>query len=79
MITPNQTLLEQIRDEAQTLPENLMREVLDFIGYLRTKYDQNGGKTHQETLLATFGTWQDERNPEKIIQDIYESRTSSER
>ena len=28
-----------------------------------------------EALLATFGSWQDERNAEEIIQDIYASRT----
>ncbi len=28
-----------------------------------------------EGLLATFGSWQDERNAEEIIEDIYASRT----
>ena len=28
-----------------------------------------------EELLATFGSWQDERNAEEIIEDIYASRT----
>ena len=60
------------------LPENLVQEVLDFIGYLRAKYEQNGEMTREETLLATFGSWQDEREPEEIVQDIYATRTISE-
>ena len=72
------TLIKQIVNEAQTLPENLIREVLDFIGYLRAKYEQNGDEARQTALLATFGTWQDDREPEAIIQDIYTNRTISE-
>jgi hypothetical protein len=78
MTTPHQTLIKQITDEVQSLPENLMWEVLDFIGYLRAKHEQNGEETRQETLLATFGSWQDDREPEEIVQDIYATRTISE-
>lgn len=77
MTTPYQTLVKQITDEVQSLPENLVREVLDFIGYLRAKYEQNGEETQQETLLATFGSWQDDREPEEIVQEIYATRTIS--
>jgi len=28
-----------------------------------------------EAVLATFGSWQDERSAEEIIEDIYASRT----
>jgi len=73
-----QMLIKQIVDEAQTLPENLVREVLDFVGFLRAKYDQNGEKSRREALLATFGTWQDDRDPAEIVQDIYATRTTSE-
>lgn len=78
MTTTHQTLIKQIADEAQLLPENLVREVLDFIGYLRAKYEQNGKDTQQETFLATFDSWQDDREPEEIVQDIYTTRTISE-
>jgi hypothetical protein len=30
-----------------------------------------------EAVLATFGSWQDERSAEEIIEDIYASRTVS--
>ena len=78
MTTTHQTLIKQITDEAQSLPENLVREVLDFIGYLRSKYEQSGEETRQEALLATFGSWQDDREPEEIVQDIYATRTISD-
>jgi hypothetical protein len=78
MTTPHQTLIKQITDEAQSLPDNLIREVLDFIGYLRTKYDQNGEETRQKVLLSTFGSWDDDREAEDIVQDIYATRTISE-
>lgn len=77
MTTPHQTLVKQITDEVQSLPENLVREVLDFVGYLRTKYEQNGEETRQDTLLATFGSWQDDREVEEIVQEIYATRTIS--
>jgi hypothetical protein len=78
MSTTHQKLIKQITDEAQSLPENLVREVLDFIGFLRAKYEQNGEEARQEALLATFGSWQDDRDPEEIVQDIYATRTISE-
>lgn len=79
MNTTHQALVKQITDEAQSLPENLIREVLDFIGYLRTKYEQNGQEeARQEALLATFDSWEDDRKPEEIVQDIYTTRTISD-
>ncbi len=79
MNTTHQTLVNQIIEETQALPENLVREVLDFIGSLRAKYDQNNRADCQAALLATFGSWQDSREPQEIIQDIYANRTISER
>ncbi len=78
MTTTHQTLIKQITDEAQSLPENLVQEVLDFIGHLRTKYEQNGEETRREALLETFGSWEDDREPEEIVQDIYATRTISD-
>jgi len=78
MNSAQQILVKQIVAEVQVLPENLKREVLDFIGYLRTKYGQEDTEKHKEILLATFGSWEDDRKPEEIIQDIYANRTISE-
>ena len=78
MNVTHQTLVEQIVDEVEVLPENLMQEVLDFIGYLRIKYSHKVAKQREETFLATFGSWEDDREPEEIVQDIYAHRTISE-
>lgn len=78
MNATHQMLVKQIVDEVQTLPENLIREVLDFIGYLQAKYEQNGEEDRQATLLATFGSWEDDREPEETVHDIYTNRTTSE-
>ncbi len=78
MTPSHQTLVKQITDEAQALPENLVREVLDFIGFLRLKYEPPQAQNRRADLLATFGSWQDDRAPEEIIEDIYATRTISE-
>ena len=78
MNATHQRLVKRLVAEVQTLPENLVQEVLDFVGYLRTKYDKNGEEDRRQALLATFGSWKDDRTPEEIIQDIYATRTISE-
>lgn len=78
MSSTRQTLIEQIADEAQTLPEDLAREVLDFIGYLRTKHEKTEAVLQQEAFLTTFGVWEDDRSPEQIVKDIYTTRTISQ-
>ena len=78
MDTPNQVLVKQIVDEVQRLPEDLIREVLDFIGYLQIKYETRSREDRETALLATFGSWEDDREPEEIVQDIYTNRTISE-
>jgi len=56
----------------------LIRKVLDFIGYLQIKYETRSREERETALLATFGSWEDDREPEEIVQDIYASRTISE-
>jgi len=81
MSATNPLLKKQAVRELQTLPDNLVQEVLDFIGYLQMKYQGVTGP-HPENpagkeWLATFGTWEDEREAEEIIAEIYDSRTTS--
>ena len=33
------TIAEQIYEEIRTLPDELAREVLDFVGFMKAKYD----------------------------------------
>lgn len=56
METSNQVLIKQIVDEVQESPEDLIREVLDFIGYLQIKYETQNREDRKATLLATFGS-----------------------
>ncbi len=47
---------ERIYQESQILPENLRTEVLDFIGYLKTRYAitaNNNPKTKSSVLIQS--------------------------
>ena len=59
--------------------ENLIQTIVRRI--LRTELQQiqtSPVQTNQpDALLATFGTWEDERPAEEIVADIYVSRTDS--
>lgn len=72
------SLAEQIAREVEFLPENLVQEVLDFVGYLRAKVEQDENKPTIDSLLATFGAWKDVRTPDQIIHEIYTTRTISD-
>lgn len=71
-------LMNQITDQVQALPQNLRQQVLDYIEYLRTKYVSERNAQRDQALEATFGSWEDDREPEQIVQDIYAQRTISE-
>jgi len=43
---------ERIYQESQILPENLRAEVLDFIGYLKTRYAINNEKITLDKKIA---------------------------
>lgn len=45
------TIAEQIYREAQTLPDELAQEVLEFIGYIETKYHLKSA-TDRDLLAA---------------------------
>lgn len=56
------------------LSDEEIRYVEKFVGFLRNKpgsHKDNTGK-----LLKLSGTWEDNRTPEEIINDIYTSRTA---
>ena len=47
-----------------------------------TFLDEPGEKPQTESaggLMALFGTWEDSRSADEIVQDIYETRTQSGR
>lgn len=46
------SIAERIHEEAKSLPENLGAEVLDFIGYLRSRHLVNGELASQSDLVG---------------------------
>ncbi|MDP3028551.1 MAG: hypothetical protein Q8O04_03480 [Deltaproteobacteria bacterium] len=72
-----ETLLKEIRD----LPESELRKILKLIHFLKEEIF-GGLKTPQNDLQSfwnSFGSWEDERGPEEIINEIYSSRRSTSR
>ena len=79
----SRTLLEQTITELQDLPEPVVREVLDFIGFLRQKHvkpasEQAYVEDRWQVLREISGAWEDRRDADEIIEAIYASRTISE-
>ncbi|MBW1799127.1 MAG: hypothetical protein JRJ85_00215 [Deltaproteobacteria bacterium] len=70
-------LLKELKD----VPDSELPKILKLIHFLKEEIFQkespNGGDL--EMFLDSFGSWQDERSPEEIINDIYESRESTNR
>jgi hypothetical protein len=55
-------------------------EILIFPYDLEYESEQDEQTDEDSRLFwESFGSWQDERTAEKIIEDIYSSRTSTER
>jgi hypothetical protein len=67
-----QHLLQEIRD----LPESELPKVLKIIHFLKEEIFQIESAKGEDLELfwESFGSWQDERSTEEIIQDVYESR-----
>lgn len=63
------TLIEAIDREARALPADCQREVLDFIGYLRSKHDSAAGA---EWLDRAWGAAPDfpSRPPQPPLDEI---------
>lgn len=77
------TLLEQTIIALEDLPEPVVREVLDFIGFLRQKSvktasEQTYLEDRRQVLREISGAWEDRRDADEIIEVIYASRTISE-
>ena len=51
------TIADQIYQEVRPLPDELAREVLDFIGYIETKYDLKSAQDRD--LQKAHEVWND--------------------
>jgi len=70
-------LLKEIED----LPESELPKILKIIHFLKEEILQTEGSKGEDLDMfwQSFGSWQDERSPEEILKEIYESRKSADR
>jgi hypothetical protein len=69
MIQSNQTLNNLTVRDLENLIETIVKRNL--------KPETNQPSTNNQTLLDTFGQWEDEQTDEEIIEQIYNSRNSN--
>jgi len=72
---------ERLLKEIQGLPEPEILEILKLIHFFKEEILEKEKQKDEEIQLfwQSFGSWKDERSPEEIIREIYESRKSTSR
>lgn len=70
-------LLKEIRD----IPESDLPKLLKLIHFLKENILGAGEKPDSDiqAFWSSFGSWEDERSPEDIVDEIYSSRRSTSR
>jgi hypothetical protein len=71
--TPSNLLNVLSLSDLETLIQTIVRRILQ--SELHPIQSPQSQPTQTAALLATFGTWEDDRPVETIINDIYSSRT----
>jgi len=72
-VTPE--LLRDLADKLQELPENHLREVSDFVDFLRSHQLQESSRGSPEALLCHVGTWSFAPGElDRLLADIQEMR-----
>ena len=66
------TIADQIYQEVRPLPDELAREVLDFIGYIETKYDLKSAQDRdlQKAQEAAMARIWDNRADDEVWNDL---------
>jgi len=67
------------RERAIERLSNIEREAAELKREIEQGWFEATGKTPTEIFLEKCGGWEDDRTTEEIIEDIYSSRTSSDR
>ena len=63
-----------VSEKMKGLPENAIKEVMDFIEFLRSK-KENGKRGSPEAILRHLGTWKFEKGElDNILEDIQKFR-----
>jgi hypothetical protein len=72
---------ERLLKEIQGLPEPEILKILKLIQFFKEEILEKDKQKDEEIQLfwQSFGSWKDERSPEEIIREIYESRKSTSR
>ena len=72
---------ERLLKEIQGLPEPEILKILKLIHFFNEEILEKDKPKDEEIQLfwQSFGSWKDERSPEEIIREIYESRKSTSR
>ena len=67
--------------EIQDLSDPEVSKILKVIHFFKVEILEKKEQADEDLHLfwQSFGSWKDERSPEEIIQDIYESRKSTSR
>lgn len=72
-VTPQ--LLRDLTSKLQELPDNRLREVLDFVDFLRKRQLQQPKSGSPEALLKHVGTWTFSPGElDRVLADIQEMR-----
>ena len=72
-VTPE--LLRDLAGKLQELPEDRLREVLDFVDFLRSNRIQQSNRGSPEALLRHVGTWSFAPGElDRLLADIQEMR-----
>ena len=72
------TIDEMIQESVQKLPPDMKAEVLDFVGYLLTKAEQDNARLEDAnwsrfSLTAAMRGMEDETEPEYTREDLKET------
>ena len=72
---------QRLLNEIQDLPDSELPKMLRLIHFLKEEIFKVERREDNDLRLfwESFGSWEDERSPEEIINEIYASRKSTER
>ena len=74
-LMPNST--KTLKDLTVTDLENLIETIVKRTLQQEQKKHKQLNTINNQTLLNTFGTWEDEKTEDEIIEEIYNSRNSN--
>ena len=75
MLMTDKKLTIVVSEKMKGFPEDTVKEVLDFIDFLRSKKEDHGKRGSPEAILRHLGTWKFEKGElNNILEDIQKFR-----